>query len=273
MQSSAEAYNALQNYKQLSSNDAISQAENKYGVNDSRTRLSGLKSLVGNLQTAVENVDPSVTGRTSGTFTTEGQRQALVNKEQQPILTNLGKQQQAYGEEQQNLNTSQGLASQMASALIADDTRSYQRLLDQYNSAVATEQAAREEAARQEQMRQWQVQQAESVRQFNENMALQRSQLNAQIASARANIPQPTLATPTAAEKRYIGNDDYRGRLAYEAAKGNNDAAVMLRHVGNNGMAGGAVDQSTYNILKKNGVGGNYYVAHSGVGRVSSNMS
>jgi hypothetical protein len=154
------AKSALQSYQSLGSDQAMQQADAKYGVGDSQTRLSALKGIVGNLQSQVEAVDPSVTGRTSGTFTTEGQRQALVAKESAPILGNLGKQQSALTSEQQDLTSKQGLASAMASALLSDDKARYQRLLDQYNAATAEDSAV-------EQKRQFEVTKAEQARQFN----------------------------------------------------------------------------------------------------------
>ena len=154
------ARSALQSYQALGSDQAMKQADTQYGVGDSQTRLSALKGIVGNLQSQVEAVDPSVTGRTSGTFTTEGQRQALVSKESAPILGNLGKQQGALTSEQQDLTQKQGLASAMASALLSDDKARYQRLLDQYNAATAQDTAD-------EQKRQFEVQRAEQARQFD----------------------------------------------------------------------------------------------------------
>jgi hypothetical protein len=155
---------SLKGYKPVDTATATTQAEQKYGVGESRTRLSALKGIVDNLTSSVEAVDPSVTGRTSGTFTTEGQRQALVSKEKAPILTNLSKQQTAYGTEQGNLNTAQSLASQMASAVLSDDKAKYNRLLDQYNAAAAQDTAT-------ENKRQYETTLAEQKRQANMSYA------------------------------------------------------------------------------------------------------
>lgn len=153
---------SVQNYKQLNSQDAINQSNAQYGVDASNARLSALKGVVGNLTSSLEAVDPSVTGRTSGTFTTEGQRQALVSKEQAPIASNLNKANANYGDEQNALTQKQALSSQMASALLSDDTKAYQRLLDQYNAYSAKDQAD-------EQKRQYDTNLAETTRQFNES--------------------------------------------------------------------------------------------------------
>lgn len=160
----AAAQSALAAYNPLGSNDALTKSNDQYGVGEANTRLSALKSIVGNLQSSVESVDPSVTGRTSGTFTTEGQRQALVSKEQAPILGNLGKQQAAETAQQGDVTQKQGLAQSMATALLNDDKAKYQRLLDVYNQNTAQDQAAEAKAqadrAFAEQQRQFNVSQA-----------------------------------------------------------------------------------------------------------------
>lgn len=158
--SSAQAFQSLQGFtnSRKSSKDILGEAENKYDIPGYTTRLSKLRGLVGNLQSSVEAVDPSVTGRTSGTFTTEGQRQALVSKERAPILGDLSKQQGALGQEQEGFNTAANLAGTLASTLMKDDDTKYQSLLDQYNATTAQEQ------------------QAEAKRQFEENLKFQREQ-------------------------------------------------------------------------------------------------
>lgn len=140
--SSATAYESLSSFKPRDAAQVESEANTKYDIPGYTQRLSSLRGNVNNLQSSLEAVDPSVTGRTTGTFTTEGQRQALVAKERTPILTDLGKQQQALGTEQAGYTNAQSLASGMVSALMNQDQQSYQRLLDQYNAATAAEAAA-----------------------------------------------------------------------------------------------------------------------------------
>lgn len=162
MESSRDAYNSLKAFKSRDLNSTMSEAETRYGVGAQRDRVTNLRGLVGNLQSAVEAVDPSVTGRTTGTFTTEGQRQALVNRERTPILGDLAKQQVALGQGEQGLNESLNQASNYANVLFNQDRDQYQRLLDRYNSTLAAEA------------------EAERVRQFNEQQALAREQMAAQ---------------------------------------------------------------------------------------------
>lgn len=159
---SQAAYQSLQAYKPRSASDTVGEAEQKYDVGGYRSRAGNIRGLVSNLENAVEAVDPSVTGRTTGNFTTEGQRQALVSRERAPILGDLSKQQQALGVQEAGLNQAAGLASNYASVLFNQDQGNYQRLLDQYNASVASEK------------------EAEAQRQFEAQMTLQREQMAAQ---------------------------------------------------------------------------------------------
>jgi len=173
MPPASAAYSALQSFSanRPQASDYITQANQKYNVTGAESNVSNLESLVNNLQNSAAAVDPSVTGRTSGTFTTEAQRQALVSREQQPILTNLGQQQTGLANAQQQLSTSENLANQMASALMQGDAQKYQSLLDQYNAASAAEQFQAQQKAQAaslaEQQRQFNADLAERQREFN----------------------------------------------------------------------------------------------------------
>lgn len=157
-----DAYSNLQSFSSSRppATDYMNQANQKYGVEGLQGNAQNLQGLVTNLQNSVAAVNPSVTGRTSGTFTTQGQRDALVNREQQPILANLGQQQQAYGQAQTALGTAQTNAGQYANSLYNNDQQHYQQLLDQYSAATSADQFAQQQAATL-------AQQAETKREFD----------------------------------------------------------------------------------------------------------
>jgi len=183
MESASQAYSALQNYANTrpQATDYINQANNQYNVQGAQGQVSNLQGLVSNLQNAAAAVDPSVTGRTSGTFTTEAQRQALVNREQQPILTNLGQQQTGLSNAQQNLSTSENLANQMASALMQGDAQKYQSLKDQYDAANSYEQF-------QAQQKQAAAAAAEQIREFNADLAEKKREANLSASSGGLDL-------------------------------------------------------------------------------------
>lgn len=171
--STTDAYNQLQSFNSSrpSPTSFLDQANQKYGVDAANSQVSGLQSTIGNLQNAAAAVAPSVTGRTSGTFTTQGQRDALVNREQAPIITNLNTQGQQLGQAQSAQQQAQSLAGQYASGLASQDQQKYQSLLDQYNAANAADQfhqqqqAAAQQAASDQAYRQQQL--SEQIREFN----------------------------------------------------------------------------------------------------------
>jgi hypothetical protein len=166
--SSATAYQALSGYKAPDASSVLTQADNQAGVGAAQSRVSDLQGSVKNLQSSLDAVDPSVTGRTTGTFTTDAQRGALVNKEAAPIQQSLTAANGNLGTATGQLQTSQGNANTMATAILGQNKDQYQQLLDQYNAASASEK------------------QAESVRQFNETLAQQKLQAAQSAAAAKA---------------------------------------------------------------------------------------
>lgn len=89
-------------------------------------------------------------------------------------------------------------------------------------------------------IQQFQQQQEEAARQFNENLVYQREQLAAQerqAAAARAasaaSSYSPSLGAQATATPQFIGNNDFRGHLAYLAKAGDANAAAALKFVGN----------------------------------------
>jgi len=155
MQPSSQIFQELSSFKRRPTQEILGEAETRYDIPGITSRLSNYRRLVNNLSRSVEAVDPSVTGRTSGSFVTEAQRAALVNKERRPLLEDLSKQQQALGETQGEYSLASGLASNLVSALQSEDESRYQKVLDRYNAARAAEQAA------------------EDKRQFEENLRLE----------------------------------------------------------------------------------------------------
>lgn len=162
--SATDAFNALQAYQPPSSADVLTQAESQYGVPQLQTQVNNLRTLTGNLTNSIAAVDPSVTGRTAGTLTTEAQRSALVNREQAPIVSQLGTATTGLNDANQQYATAETNAKDKATATNADNQAKRQALLDTYNIANAREAAAA--AAKQQADAQ-----AEAVREYNQSRA------------------------------------------------------------------------------------------------------
>lgn len=145
------AYNALNSFKTKSPTDYLNEANQQFGVGQAQNQVNSLNTTVSNLQNAINAVAPSVAGRTTGTFTTQAQRDALVAKEQQPLQTSLGTQAQALGNAQNAYSMAAQQAGNLASANASADTQRYNQLAQQYANAYGAWQDALNLAEKQRQ--------------------------------------------------------------------------------------------------------------------------
>jgi len=91
--------------------DYYNSAVESLGIPDVRAGVAADRKAIDDTQTLIDAVDPSVTGRTSGSLVTEAQRQGLVTKEKTPLLGSLGKLGGIYGTSSANLSDLMGQAS------------------------------------------------------------------------------------------------------------------------------------------------------------------
>lgn len=231
-----DAYNQLQSFNSSrpAATSYLDTANQKYGVDAANKQVSGLQSTIGNLQNAAAAVAPSVTGRTSGTFTTQGQRDALVNREQAPIYSNINQQGQQLGQAQNAQQQAQGLANQFATGLASQDQQKYQSLLDQYNSANAADQfhqqmqAQAQQAAAAQAFQQQQL--AETIRANNMQYA-PKPQVNLADQFAALRAPQSTTPTPTSAApaaKQQQNDYNFVKGLINQVNSGNGDTSALI---------------------------------------------
>ncbi len=162
--SSQQAYQQLSDFnaKRIAPQQALSDAESRYGVGALDSQLKSLRTLTSNLESSINNVDPSVSGRTQGSLVTEAQRQRIVNSERDPLLKDYSTNMRSYGDVGDQYNRATGMANSYAQSVLGDQDNTYNRLFGQYNSLLEDE---RSKAAI-----------AEQQRQFNAQMAAQRSQ-------------------------------------------------------------------------------------------------
>lgn len=158
-------FKQLQDYDKNRKNsvDVLNDAMKQYGVPEIRSRVSGLRTTLGNTENALNAVDPSVTGRTQGSLVSEAQRQKQVSNERAPIAEQYGQQTRALGNESANLSDQLQAAQLLAQNQVSDYDRGRQSLSSQYEVATAREleKRRREEADRAYQL---QVQAANDAR-------------------------------------------------------------------------------------------------------------
>lgn len=163
---SADLASQLATYdaKPVTSTDALNAALTQYGVPEIRNTVSGLRTTVANTTNALNNVDPSVTGRTQGSLVTEAQREKQVNNERAPIAQNLTDENSSLSQNQQDLTDALGQANTQATNQVNDYDAGRTALQDEYTTAYQREQdaAAATLAAQQN---------AEKTREFNVSQA------------------------------------------------------------------------------------------------------
>lgn len=163
---SADLASQLATYdsKPVTSTDALNSALTQYGVPEIRNTVSGLRTTVANTTNALNNVDPSVTGRTQGSLVTEAQREKQVANESAPIAGQLKDQTGALGQNEQDLTDALGQANTQATNQVNDYNSGRTALQNEYTTAYQREQdaAAAQLAASQD---------AEKEREFNVSAA------------------------------------------------------------------------------------------------------
>lgn len=123
-------------------NDVLTAAQNKYGTDQSRQRLVGLRSAIMGTEGALNAVDPSVTGRTSNSLVTEAQRSRMVANERAPIAEQYSQQQGALTNENANLSDLSARAAQEAQATLTGQDSKRSALQSLYDTLYKREQDA-----------------------------------------------------------------------------------------------------------------------------------
>lgn len=152
MPASADIANQITAYdaNKVTSTDALNKALAQFGVPEIRNTVSGLRTTLANTQSAYNNVDPSVTGRTQGSLVTEAQRQKQVSNERAPIAGQISDQSKALNDNQTALTDANSQATTLATNQVNDYNAGRAALQSQYDTTYAREQdTAKAEAARQ----------------------------------------------------------------------------------------------------------------------------
>lgn len=199
----------------VTSASALNEALGQFGVPEIRNTVTGLRSTVANTTNALNNVDPSVTGRTQGSLVTEAQRRRQVVNEREPIAAQLGEQTGALGTQEKTLQDALSQATQVATGKVNDYTTGRQALASQYDTVYKREQ---DQAAKALADREF----AESQRQFNEQQATSRGSASYGGGSSTAKAPTKSdvsahiVSAFTSPQNR--GKDGFVGQGTWAAA-------------------------------------------------------
>lgn len=255
-----------------SASDILASKRDQLGVQGAEDTVKGLRGAITNTSKLLTQVAPSVMGRTASSLVTSAQANKQIQNEQAPIAQNLNQQTQDYNTANEDYTRTSGRASEAASMEYGDQQNKLSYMQNLYNTLFGREQAATqreaEEKARQEQ-----------VRQFNESLAMQRSNtksagnsgydLSALMGGGQGgDVIWSNKGTDNQfrdssgrgitafqyAQQKGIG---YRQLLSQMASAGDKNAAVALKYVGDNGIFGSA-PKSVASALNAVGARGNY---------------
>lgn len=265
MQPSSSYLNQYQTFQtsRVKPEDYVKRYSTELGVDDARSRVKSANAAIKSTEDTIAATPDSVAGRTSGSLVTDAQRNRLVQNEVNPLADILTTQNRDYNEANTDATTlTNDVDRRVALALQGDDT--------QQNSLLTLYQAAFD-----------QEKQAEAKRQFDAQLAEQRRQAAESNAIARASISTPSASTAASglavwknngADNQFkdsagkpisafqyatVNGVGYRELLSQMAAKGDKNAALALKYVGNDGQFGGA-DESARGALSAVGAKGTF---------------
>lgn len=123
-----------------SSADILNEAMGQYGVPEIRNRVAGLRTTLSNTESALNAVEPSVTGRTSRSLVTDAARKRIVAQEREPLSAQYSSQAGVLSNESANLSAQEAAAKLLAESKVNDYTTGRNALQSQYDTQYTREQ-------------------------------------------------------------------------------------------------------------------------------------
>lgn len=203
--------------------DILNEQRQQLGANSAQDTVAGLRGAITNTTKLLNQVAPSVMGRTANSLVNNAQATRQIANEQQPIAQRLSGQSQDYTTALGDYDRANQNASNAANLMYGDQQNRTSYLQNLYNTLYGREQDAARMA---EQKRQFDAQQAASRAQaanlsnlFNRNAAPV-----AAAASIPAEAPLRVNQTFTG-PKGITGYETSQGSVLTDAGKEQNDKA------------------------------------------------
>lgn len=236
-QSSQQALAGLQQTQQATQdpNTILSGQRQQLGVDNAQGTVTGLRGAINNTTKLLQQVAPSVMGRTGSSLVTNAQATKQIANEQAPISQNLTQQGTEYNQANEDLGQKEQQAKDAASGIYAgqQDKLSYAQNL--YNTLYKQEQDA---ADRAEQMRQFNAQQetaraaqAAANRQFDYGVSQDKTSAAATQKAAADKALQMNKDAALKDVKSVLGKSniaDYKNAVSKSAANGNELDKIKL---------------------------------------------
>ena len=204
-----------QNYQsQMQTGSQLQTAEeNALGVGAAQTQVSGLRQAITNTTNLLNQVAPSVYGRTQSSLETQAQAGRQISNEQAPISSNLKSQTTAEANAESDYNNLEKEATTKASmdesSQQAELTNLENTYKDLYTQQQAQQTAAANAAAEAE--KQSEFQQTLSEKTQNDQATQNSNLIKAQAASTKAGTPSASQNTQAAIQGMYSQLSSQKG--------------------------------------------------------------
>src|SRR3990167_3358955 len=143
----------------------LQEREQALGVPQAQQQVSGLRQAITNTTNLLNQIAPSVQGRTANSLVTSAQAGRMIANEQAPVQADLGRLGQQAGDAQSGLDNLLKQAQGEAGVAIEGQQQNVGNLQQIYQNIFGQQQFS-------ESMRQFNVKQASDREQFEKNLAL-----------------------------------------------------------------------------------------------------
>lgn len=244
---STQALSNLQTFQQgMKTPDQLLQADQSgLGVNQAQQQVQGLRSAITNTTNLLQQVAPSIQGRTANSLVTTAQADKQVANESAPIQSNLTTQEGNYNEANQDYSNLEQQAEAKANAEEQGNEQQLSTLQNIYGDLYTQEQNTL-------QQQQAAAAEAEQKREFDAQLAASNAAAGS---NASSYIPAGTGNSGPAGAKATDPNEQaaYNNLQQIKASAGNNAQAVIsdYRATLDSALRGNAVDKLKVGMYKK----------------------
>jgi hypothetical protein len=184
---SGQALNQMNAYQSgmKTPDQLLQQEQQSLGTTAAQQQVTGLRQAINNSTNLLNNVAPSVMGRTGNSLVTSAQANAQIANEQAPINQQLNQENNQYSNASQDYANLEQKAENQAAAGETAQQNQLGYLQNIYNALYGQEQAkaAQQQAA---------AQAAQQQRQFEQSLAEQKREAN--LSASSAGTAAPSLA-------------------------------------------------------------------------------
>jgi len=248
-------------------NTILSGQRQQLGVDNAQQTVTGLRGAINNTTKLLQQVAPSVMGRTGSSLVTNAQATRQIGNEQAPISQRLSEQGTEYNQANQDLGQLEGRAKDAASGIYQgqQDKLSYAQNL--YNTLYQQEQQAADRAFQEKQFQAQQeaarASQAAANRQFDYGVSQDKAATAATQKAAADKALQANKAAALKDVQSVLGKSNlpsYKNAIAKSAANGNELDKIKLE----------LLQQLAPQLFKSSGVNPKqtYAPVNTGIGKV-----